>query len=62
MEAVVSAGGAGKFNLPCTLVSELCLMYWIFLNKTVAPNRKTIIAIIEPRSTINQVCVMISSE
>lgn len=49
------------FHLPWMFVSDVCLINCIRLITTIAPNRNTITAIMEPNITINHVWVSISS-
>lgn len=49
------------FHLPWMFVSDVCLINCIRLITTMAPNRNTITAIMEPNITINHVWVSISS-
>lgn len=48
-------------HLPWIFVNDVCLINCIRLITTIAPNRNTITAIIEPNITINHVWVSISS-
>lgn len=49
-------------NSPCIFVKELCLMNCMRRKMMVAPNRNTMMAMIEPRSMMNHVCVSMSCE
>lgn len=49
-------------NSPCIFVKELCLMNCMRRKMMVAPNKNTIMAMIEPRSMMNHVCVSMSCE
>lgn len=48
--------------LPCMLFSELCFINCIRRKITVAPNRNTMMAMMEPSRIMNHVCVRISCE